>query len=174
MFRMIDVTVFFQYVRELLHKPPVSGGVGFCIGWFAKTYFKPLLEGVAKNHAERLKMRGQEKEREHRRRRREEEALDGFEVKLVALVHQLEDSLRYGIDPREFASCLAQIRDFYRPHNDISQIPQNREFLRSFAAHEGIDLVSRGLADAEIPGIVSAARQLRIRPHRPIETLERR
>ena len=158
-------------IGTALQKPLISGGVGVCIGWLAKTYFKPLLEGLAKNHVERLKIHSQEKVRKQKIKQREEQSLDGLEVKLVALVHQLEDSLQYGIDSRAAASCLAQIRDFYRPHNGIGNIKENREFLRDYTAHQCIDLVSRGLADAEIPRIVKAARQLRIRLHRSVKTL---
>ena len=151
----------------------ISGALGAAVGWLASSYFKPLFGELAKHHADRIRERSRRKEAEQDKGQREERALDHMEADLIDLVHRLEDSRTYeNRDRHEFAQVLARLCDFFEPHHRIKQISENREFLRAYAADECINLVSRGLADQEIPDIINAARELRIRADRPVHKIE--
>jgi hypothetical protein len=153
---------------EWLANPKVSYPVGAVLGWFASSYFKPLFGELGKHHAERIKIRARKKDREKEQTRRNEHDLDAMETVLVGLVNELEDSQAHDRNVQGFAHALVHIRTFFEAHNLVKQIPQNRSFLRDFTSNDRMLLVTRGLAENEIPGIIAASHELRIRVDRPI------
>jgi hypothetical protein len=169
----VDWISLWNTVRESLKNPTVTAAMGAGAGWLASSYFRPFFGELAKHHADRIKGHSQKKEAEQDKGQREERALDDMEAELIDLVHRLEDSRTYETrDRHEFARALARLSDFFEPHHRIKQLSENREFLRAYAADECINLVSRGLADEEIPRIINAARELRIRRDRPVHKIE--